>query len=60
MQKDFRFLERHTVQFRAEAYNLPNSVSLGNPNAALDGNGFGQITSATAARQLQFSLRYLF
>jgi hypothetical protein len=60
LQKDFRFLERHLFQFRAESYNLPNSVSPGNPNTALDGNGFGQITSATAARQMQFSLRYQF
>ncbi|MCU1261906.1 MAG: Cna domain protein, partial [Bryobacterales bacterium] len=26
LQKDFRFMERHTFQFRAESYNLPNSV----------------------------------
>jgi hypothetical protein len=60
LQKDFRIREGHVVQFRAESYNLPNSVSLGNPNMALDGNGFGQVTSATAARQLQFALRYQF
>jgi len=60
LQKDFRIREGHVVQFRAESYNLPNSVSLQNPNMALDGNGFGQVTSATAARQLQFALRYQF
>jgi hypothetical protein len=60
LQKDFRFLERHMIQFRAESYNLPNSVSLGNPNVTFDGNGFGRVTSATAARQLQFALRYQF
>jgi hypothetical protein len=60
LQKDFRIREAHTLQFRAESYNLPNSVSPGNPNTAYDGNNFGVITSATAARQLQFALRYSF
>ena len=60
LTKDFHLLERHIIQFRAEAFNLPNSVSFNNPNAALDGNNFGVITSATAARQLQFALRYQF
>lgn len=60
LQKDFRILEGHTVQFRAESYNLPNSVSLGNPSTTIDGNNFGVVTSATAARQLQFALRYQF
>ena len=60
LQKDFRILERHTLQFRAESYNLPNSVSLGNPSVAYDGNNFGRVTGATAARQLQFALRYQF
>lgn len=60
LQKDFRIREGHMVQFRAESYNLPNSVSPGNPILAYDGNNFGVITSATAARQLQFALRYSF
>lgn len=60
LQKDFRIHEGHIIQFRAESYNLPNSVSLGNPNATFDGNQFGLVSSATAARQLQFALRYQF
>jgi len=60
LQKDFHVHEGHTVQFRAESYNLPNSVSLGNPSTSFDGNNFGVVTSATAARQLQFALRYQF
>ena len=39
MQRGFAF----KAQFRAESYNLPNSVSPGNPNTTLDGNSFGQI-----------------
>jgi hypothetical protein len=60
LQKDFRLFEGHTLQFRAESYNLPNSVSFGNPSTAFDGNNFGVVTSATAARQVQFALRYQF
>ncbi len=60
LQKDFRIAEGQIFQFRAEAYNLPNSVSPGNPNTTFDGNNFGRITSATAARQMQFALRYQF
>jgi hypothetical protein len=60
LQKDFRIVEGQIFQFRAEAYNLPNSVSPGNPNTQFDGNNFGRITNATAARQLQFALRYQF
>ena len=60
MQKDFRILERQSLQFRAEAFNLPNSVSMGDPDTTFDGNHFGQITSATPARIIQFALRYSF
>ena len=59
-QKDFRIREGHQVHFRAESYNLGNSVSPNNPSTALDGNNFGVVTSATAARQLQLALRYQF
>jgi hypothetical protein len=60
MQKDFHIVENQSLQFRAEAFNLPNSVSMGNPDTTFDGNHFGQITSATAARIIQFALRYSF
>jgi Carboxypeptidase regulatory-like domain len=60
LQKDFRILEGHTLQFRAESYNLSNNVSFDTFNTAYDGNGFGQVTHAAPARQLQFALRYQF
>ena len=60
LQKDFRIREGQALQFRSEFYNLPNSVSFNNPNTNFDGNSFGKITSATAARQIQFALRYSF
>lgn len=47
-------------QFRAEAYNLPNWVNLGNPANSLVSPNFGKITSAGDARVLQFGLRWDF
>lgn len=60
LQKDFRIREGHTLQFRAESYNLSNNVSFDSINTAYDGNGFGLVTHAAPARQLQFALRYQF
>ena len=59
-QKDWRFHERHNVQFRGEFYDLPNHVNFNNPNATFTSSSFGKVTSATAARQIQFGLRYAF
>jgi hypothetical protein len=60
LQKDFRFKERHTLQFRSEFFNLPNHVNMNNPNGTWASSAFGKVTSATAARQIQFGLRYAF
>jgi hypothetical protein len=60
LNKDFRIIERARLQFRAETFNIANSVSPGNPNATRDGNNFGQINSATDARRVQFALRLQF
>ncbi len=60
MQKEFHIFETQSLQFRAEAFNLPNSVSMGDPDTTFDGNHFGQITTATPARIIQFALRYSF
>jgi hypothetical protein len=73
--KNFRmpYSEEHTVQFRFEAFNLPNHPNWGNP----DGNAgqivrdsagnitnaanFGRITGTrTNMRQLQIALKYIF
>jgi hypothetical protein len=60
MQKDFRFRERHSLQFRTEFFNLPNHVNFNNPTSTLTSSSFGKVTSATPARQIQFGLRYAF
>lgn len=61
MQKDFRFWrEGNFVQFRAEMFNVGNHVNMGNPQGNFASSAFGRVTSATAARQIQFGLRYQF
>jgi len=54
------FAESHTLEFRAEFFNLFNRVNLGNPNTSRVSNQFGRITGAGDPRILQFGLRYAF
>ncbi|MBL8290184.1 MAG: TonB-dependent receptor [Bryobacterales bacterium] len=61
LQKNFRGLfESHRVQFRWELFNLFNRTNFNTPNMTVDNVNFGRITSAAAARQMQFGLRYEF
>jgi hypothetical protein len=61
--------ERTKLQFRAEAFNMPNWVNLGFPNTAFsvlsgtnqNGNvSLGRITSSRSGRNLQFALKFMF
>jgi hypothetical protein len=53
--------EGHQLQFRFEAYNLPNRPNFGLPSATLTSTSFSQITStSTLMREIQFSLKYSF
>jgi len=52
--------EKHSVQFRAEFFNLFNHTNLGLPNANLQSAQFGRITAAGAPRIIQFALKYSF
>jgi hypothetical protein len=64
---DFSIFKRFEVagssflEFRAEAFNLLNSVYFGLPSTAIDTATGGRITSTSnAARQLQFGLKFIF
>jgi len=59
--KSFAVVERFSLQFRAEAFNLFNTPQFGRPNSNMNNAQFGVI-SATAndPRQLQFGLKLLF
>jgi hypothetical protein len=66
--KNFRFLESHQLQFRAEFFNAFNHVNLGAPGLNIrDPDNFGRVTSTMQAagmpgdaRVVQFALKYNF
>ncbi|MCC7154264.1 MAG: carboxypeptidase regulatory-like domain-containing protein, partial [Bryobacterales bacterium] len=60
LQKYFHFTERVNLQFRAEFYNAPNHLSWWGVGTTLGASNFGQITSATDPRTLQFGMRLAF
>ena len=69
LSRNFKVRERGTMTFRAEAFNLTNSVMFGPPNAALNSSGFGRLTplaqstapgNTSTARIMQFAIKYGF
>jgi len=59
--KNFRVVERVSVQFRAEALNAFNTPRFSGPNTSVTSSSFGVITAqANAPRQVQFGLKVLF
>jgi hypothetical protein len=57
----FKALEGHRIQFRAEAFNAFNFVNFTQPSLQLaNTNTFGEFTSTTDPRVMQFALRYEF
>jgi hypothetical protein len=59
--KRFRFTEDLNLQFRAEFFNLFNTVNFSNPNTTVNTAAtFGRITSAEDPRIMQFGLKFLF
>ncbi len=59
--KQFQIAEKSRLQFRFEAFNLPNTPSFAAPNATLDTGTVGRVTStSTAPRQMQVALKVTF
>src|SRR5262249_13226850 len=50
----------HSVELRAEIFNLLNAVNLGAPNATAGAANFGTITTALDPRVVQLALKYVF
>ncbi len=62
VQKDWKFRDRYTMQFRFEAFNAFNHPSFGQPDSTPDDSNFGQITSSgpIPARVGQAALKLTF
>lgn len=59
--KNFRITERHTLQFRAEFFNLWNTPQFGMPDGTVDVPGGASVSSTmNDARQIQFALKWSF
>ena len=55
------YSEKHTLQFRMEAFNATNTPEFSNPGSSLGTSTFGRITSTRINnRILQFALKYRF
>jgi hypothetical protein len=62
ISRQFKFRETQSIEFRAEAFNVTNSLRRGNPGTTSSNtNTFGVInSSAGGPRILQFALKYVF
>jgi hypothetical protein len=62
VSRQFQLGEGQTLEVRAEAFNLTNSLRRGNPGVSLSSPGtFGRITSSVnGPRIMQFAVKYVF
>jgi hypothetical protein len=58
--KEFPIHDREKVQFRSDFFDALNHPLLGLPSASVSSSTYGQITSITGQRSIQFSLKVLF
>lgn len=58
--KSFRLTERHSIQFRAEAFNVANHPNFLVPVSDLNSPNFGRVLESGSARLVQFGLKLLF
>ena len=61
LSRSFTVGEAHTINFRAEAFNVMNHPRFGNPGSAMNNTStFGVINTALDPRILQLALKYTF
>ena len=60
LQKITKITESMNVAFRAEFFNAFNHAQFGSVDGTITDSNFGQVTSANAARIIQFGLKFAF
>ena len=62
LSRTFQIREAEKVEFRAEAFNITNSMrmDINKLTTNYNSSNFGQVTGALDPRILQFALKYLF
>jgi hypothetical protein len=60
LTRGFSWGENQRMEVRIEAFNVTNSLIRQNPSTTFSNNTFGQITSASDPRVMQFALKYAF
>ena len=60
LTRKFQIRENQTLEFRAEVFNLPNHVNLGNPEIDFSSANFGRILSASDPRIMQMAMKFVF
>ena len=61
LSRSFTVGEAHTINFRAEAFNVMNHPRFGNPGSAMNNTStFGVINTALDPRIMQLALKYTF
>jgi hypothetical protein len=60
LMKNFVFSEQRKLQFRCEVFNAPNIANFFLPEKNVDLPTAGTITRASAGREMQFALKYIF
>jgi len=58
--KLIKFTESRSLEFRAETFNLFNTVNFDLPNRFAFTPNFGKVFSAGPARQIQFAIKFMF
>jgi hypothetical protein len=60
LTRAFQIREGQSLEFRAEAFNLPNHLNPLDPTLVLTNSNFGKIQSAADPRIMQLALKYIF